>query len=80
VACQPACAAGFASGFFALAPLDGGDLAAIATIMHRYESAGFQLPDAALVHLADREGIRTLFTTDRRDFSISASNSTARSR
>jgi predicted nucleic acid-binding protein len=62
--------AGFSSGFFALSPLDGNDLAAIATIMRRYESAGVQLADAALVHLADREGIRTLFTTDRRDFSI----------
>lgn len=62
--------AGFASGFFALLPLDGDDLAAIARILGRYEDIGLQLADAALVHLADRENIRTVSTTDRRDFSI----------
>ena len=51
-------------------PLDAADLAAIAAIMHRYRDAGLQLADAALVHLAEREGIRTVFTLDRRDFSI----------
>jgi uncharacterized protein len=61
---------GFADGLFALLPLDADDLAAIAAIMHRYEDAGLQLADAALVHLAEREGIRTVFTLDRRDFSI----------
>ena len=62
--------AGFASGFFALLMLDAADLAAIAAVMHRYEDAGLQLADAALAHLAERENIRTVFTTDRRDFSI----------
>jgi uncharacterized protein len=38
--------------------------------MKRFESAGVQFADAALAHLADRENIRTIFTTDRRDFSI----------
>jgi uncharacterized protein len=38
--------------------------------MKRYQSAGLQLADAALAHLAEREGIRTVFTIDRRDFSI----------
>jgi len=61
---------GFASGLFALLPLDGDDLAGVAAILARYESAGIQLADAALAYLADREGIRTIFTTDRRDFSI----------
>jgi predicted nucleic acid-binding protein len=61
---------GFAGGLFTLAPLDVDDLAAIAAIMHRYRDAGLQLADAALVHLAEREGIRTVFTLDRRDFSI----------
>ncbi|MGZ3384952.1 MAG: hypothetical protein ACXWNF_08545 [Isosphaeraceae bacterium] len=38
--------------------------------MKRYESAGLQLADAALAYLAERENIRTVFTIDRRDFSI----------
>jgi predicted nucleic acid-binding protein len=46
------------------------DLPAIAAVMRRYEDAGLQLADAALTHLAEREGIRTVFTIDRRDFSI----------
>ena len=61
---------GFATGLFALPPLDGGDLNGIAAIMARYQSAGIQLADATLAFLADRESIRTVFTTDRRDFSI----------
>ena len=32
--------------------------------------AGLQFADAALAHLAERENIRTVFTPDRRDFSI----------
>ena len=61
---------GFGTGMFRLLPLNGDDLPAIATIMSRYEDVGVQFADAALVHLAEREGIRTVFTTDRRDFSI----------
>ncbi len=38
--------------------------------MTRYESLGLQLANAALLHLAHREGIRTIFTLDRRDFSV----------
>ncbi len=62
--------AGFGNGLFALLPLDGSDLAGIAAILARYETIGIQLADASLAHLADREGIRTVFTTDRRDFSV----------
>jgi predicted nucleic acid-binding protein len=46
------------------------DLTAIAALMKRHESAGLQLADDALAHLAERENIRTVFTTDRRDFTI----------
>jgi hypothetical protein len=58
------------AGIFQISELGGDDLAEIAAIMRRYENIGLQLADAALVHLADREGIRTVFTLDRRDFSI----------
>jgi hypothetical protein len=61
---------GFAAGLFTLLPLDADDLAAIAALMHRYRDARLQLAGAALAHLAEREGIRTVFTLDRRDFSI----------
>ena len=59
-----------AAGMFVLLPLDGDSLTAIAAIMRRYEDAGIQFADAALAHLAERENIRTVFTLDRRDFSI----------
>ena len=59
-----------AAGMFDLLPLGSESLADIAAIMRRYEDSGLQLADAALTYLADREGIRTIFTLDRRDFSI----------
>jgi uncharacterized protein len=61
---------GFDGGFYALLPLSADDLPPISAMMKRYESARLQLADAALAHLAERENIRTVFTTDRRDFSI----------
>jgi predicted nucleic acid-binding protein len=61
---------GFGTGLFTILPLTGDDLPAIAAVMRRYEDARLQFADAALTHLAEREGIRTVFTTDRRDFSI----------
>jgi uncharacterized protein len=58
------------AGLFEILSLEKGGLTAIAGIMRRYEDAGLQLADAALVHLAERENIRTVFTLDRRDFSL----------
>jgi predicted nucleic acid-binding protein len=58
------------AGMFEILSLQNGCLADIAAIMRRYEDAGLQLADAALTHLAERENIRTIFTLDRRDFSI----------
>jgi predicted nucleic acid-binding protein len=59
-----------AAGIFELLPLESGTLAQIAAMMRRYESTGLRMADAALTFLADRENIRTIFTLDRRDFSI----------
>ena len=39
-------------------------------ILRRYRSLGPQLADATLVYLAERERIETIFTLDRRDFSV----------
>ena len=58
------------AGFLELLPLAGAEAKNIAALMKRYESMRPQLADAALVHLAGREGIDTIFTLDRRDFSI----------
>ncbi|HEX4785031.1 MAG TPA: PIN domain-containing protein [Candidatus Sulfotelmatobacter sp.] len=57
-------------GFLELLPLAGAEAEAIATVMKRYEDVHPQLADAALVYLASREKIDTIFTLDRRDFSI----------
>jgi len=57
-------------GFLELLPLQGSEAKAIASLMKRYESIRPQLADAALVYLAGRERIETIFTLDRRDFSI----------
>jgi predicted nucleic acid-binding protein len=57
-------------GFLEILPLAGSEAAAIAGILQRYEDISPQLADAALVHLADREKIETIFTLDRQDFSI----------
>jgi predicted nucleic acid-binding protein len=61
---------GLEDGFLALLPLGSPDAKAIADVMSRYEDIRPQLADAALVHLATREGIDTIFTLDRRDFSV----------
>src|SRR5271165_4543721 len=54
--------------FLELIPLAGREAQAIAGIMKKYESIRPQLADAALVYLAGREKIETIFTLDRRIF------------
>ena len=57
-------------GLLRFAPLDESDLPGIARILAVYANIRPQLADAALVHLAEREDQHTIFTLDRRDFSI----------
>jgi predicted nucleic acid-binding protein len=57
-------------GFLELLPLAGAEASAIAEVMKEYEDIRPQLADAALVYLANREGIDTIFTLDRRDFAV----------
>ena len=58
------------SGFVELLPLGSLDAKGLADVMKRYASLRPQLADAALVYLAGRDGIETIFTLDRRDFSV----------
>jgi len=60
----------FHGGPFELVPLGEADLSGIAAILAKYKGLGIQLADASLVHLANREGIETMFTLDRRDFGV----------
>src|ERR671925_2093053 len=60
----------FRSGLYALLPLDESDLGGIHAVLKRYRKLGAQLADAALIHLAEREGISVVFTLDRRDFTV----------
>jgi predicted nucleic acid-binding protein len=58
------------TGFLELLPLTSDDATAIALLLKKYEDRGIQLADAALVYLATRDGLDTIFTLDRRDFSV----------
>jgi predicted nucleic acid-binding protein len=53
-----------------LLQLDGSDIPSINAILAKYEDQRFQLADACLMHLANREGIDTVFTLDRKDFEV----------
>ncbi|HYW45162.1 MAG TPA: PIN domain-containing protein [Bryobacteraceae bacterium] len=55
---------------FEIVPLGETDLPAIAAILAKYQRLRIQLADASLVHLANREGIDSMFTLDRRDFGV----------
>jgi len=58
------------SGSVKLVELDEAALHWIIEFLGRYASAGAQMADAALMYIAEREGIDTVFTLDRRDFSV----------
>jgi predicted nucleic acid-binding protein len=53
-----------------LLSLDETDLAGISAIFAKYCDLGIQLADASLAHLANREGVDTIFTLNRRDFGV----------
>lgn len=61
---------GFETGLLKLLTLDETAAPWIATFLHRYRELGAQLADACLVYLAEHEKIETVFTLDRRDFSV----------
>jgi predicted nucleic acid-binding protein len=57
-----------ARGIFPLLNLGENDIPEIQHILHSYGDQAIDLADAAIVHLANREGIRVIFTFDRRHF------------
>ena len=57
-------------GLFEMLALTAADARPIAAVMKKYRDIRIQLADAALVHLAVRDGVDTVFTLDRRDFSV----------
>lgn len=58
------------SGAVALLPLDSGDVQRMRELMRKYRDLPMDVADAALVRIAEREGIRRVFTIDRRDFAV----------
>ena len=59
-----------AGSFLEVLALAGEEAGAIADVMNKYADLRPQLADAALVYLAQRERIDTIFTLDRRDFGV----------
>ena len=62
--------AGFDVGLLELLPLGEEAAPWVSDFVTRYSNLGVQLADACLVYLAEREGIQTVFTLDRRDFTV----------
>jgi hypothetical protein len=67
---QSALAVKLETGTIGLLPLDRTDLPRIRELMAKYRDLPMDLTDAALVRAAERDGLDTVFTTDRRDFSV----------
>lgn len=58
------------AGPIALAPLDDEDVPRLHELMAKYRDLPMDLADAALVHVAERDAYRRIFTLDRRDFEV----------
>lgn len=58
------------AGFLELLPIQSAEAAGIEKVMEKYKNIRPQLADAALVYLAERDSFDTIFTLDRRDFSV----------
>ncbi len=57
-------------GGVTLIALDGGDVPRMRELMRKYRDLPMDVADAALVTVAEREGITRVFTLDRRDFEV----------
>ena len=58
------------AGLFEMLALTTADAKPISSIMKKYRDIRIQLAGAALVHLAIRDGLDTIFTLDQRDFLV----------
>lgn len=56
------------SGAIAVAELAPEEMPEILAVMRKFADQDLQLADAALAHVAERDGYRTLITLDERDF------------
>lgn len=59
-----------ARGVLQFLPLDLTDVPRMRELMSKYSDRPMDLADAAIVRVAEREGIRKIFTVDRKDFSV----------
>jgi hypothetical protein len=57
-------------GAIQLLPLYSADIPRMRELMAKYGDQPMDFADAALVRVAEREGIRKIFTIDRKDFSV----------
>jgi predicted nucleic acid-binding protein len=57
-------------GSVRLLPLDAADVPRIQELMRKYADRRMDMADAALIRAAEREGVRTFFTVDRKDFQV----------
>jgi predicted nucleic acid-binding protein len=57
-------------GAVQLLPLGGEDVARLQQLMAKYRGLPMGLADAALVRIAERDGLDRVFTLDRRDFEV----------
>jgi predicted nucleic acid-binding protein len=53
-----------------LLDLDETDVPEMKRLMEKYRDLPMDMADAALVHVAGREGIRWVLTVDKRDFGV----------
>lgn len=59
-----------ARGAVQLLPLELADVPRIRELMRKYADRPMDLADAALVRVAEREGLRKIFTVDKKDFAV----------
>ena len=58
------------TGALRLLPVGREDMPRVRALMEKYRDLPMDLADAVLVRVSERERVRTIFTIDRRDFSV----------